>query len=417
MQRRHTFWALIGGGLPSIAAVLAVPVLIHQLGFQIFSIVSLVISLNLFFYVYDFGFWRAMTFFVARLEIGKSQESIQILTYGLLLSVVIGILVGLLIYFGSPYVVTHWMKVPDELLKDAVLAFQIASLGILPSVVANMFKGVLEGRKSFKEANICKIFSGSTLFFVPLLLVVFFESVTIAEISAYLVVSRYIALGMYFKYVGSFKLSSGGSRVIEASSRYIFWAAISGFFATMFIYGDRFIVAGYLSADDLSIYIASQDILIRFLLLPWSMVVVLMPVFSAVKQDKLEAKRLYAKQSLMVIWLALAFLVGVALLAVFGTPYLASYGIPNETNMVVLIQGVGIFFCSLSQLPLVYLYARGRPRMITSIFVLEAMLYLLVAPAIFEHFGVIGASFVWSSRLIIESALLNICARRVLNGV
>lgn len=415
--KQHTLWAMAGGVLPAIAALLSIPVLVHQLGFEVFAIVSLIISLNIFFYIYDFGLGRALTFFTPQSESRVNVNPNELLGTGLIVSAVIGILVGLMAYFVSPYMVTHWMTVQEKLLGDAILAFQVASLGILPSVVSNVFKGVLEGQRNFKVANICKIFSGAFLFLAPLISVMLFEVRSLVGISACIVVTRYAGMGLYYVYTAKtfeFRVIRGSSKAIRALARYGFWAAISGFFATMFVYGDRFIVAGYLIPNELSIYIASQDILIRYLLLPWSMAVVLMPVFSAKSLQNFEIERLYKKQGRLAMWLALGFL-SVVILAVVGViPHLSAYGVPQETGIVVLIQGVGVFFCALAQLPLIYLYANGRPRLITLIYVVEAILYVGFAPYVFTHYGVIGACAVWSGRLILEYMLLNMFAKRVM---
>jgi len=415
--KQHTLWAMAGGVLPALAALLSIPVLVHQLGFEVFAIVSLIISLNIFFYIYDFGLGRALTFFTPQSESRVNVNPNELLGTGLIVSAVIGILVGLMAYFGSPYMVTHWMTVQEKLLGDAILAFQVASLGILPSVVSNVFKGVLEGQRNFKVANICKIFSGTLLFLAPLISVMLFEVRSLVEISAYIVVTRYAGMGLYYVYTAKtfeFRVIKASGKAIRALARYGFWAAISGFFATMFVYGDRFIVAGYLIPDELSIYIASQDILIRYLLLPWSMAVVLMPVFSAKSLQNFEIERLYKKQGRLAMWLALGFL-SVVILAVVGViPHLSAYGVPQETGIVVLIQGSGVFFCALAQLPLIYLYANGRPRLITLIYGVEAILYVGLAPYIFGHYGVIGACAVWSGRLMLEYMLLNVFAKRVM---
>jgi O-antigen/teichoic acid export membrane protein len=414
--KQNTLWAIAGGAIPAVAALLSIPVLVNQLGFEVFAIASLIISLNIFFYIYDFGLGRALTFFVPQSESRAILNGL--LGTGLIASIVIGILVGMLVYFVTPYMVTHWMKVDVKLLDDAILAFQVASLGILPSVVSNVLKGVLEGQRNFKVANICKIFSGSFIFLAPLILVILFETNSLVEISLSIVVTRYAGMGLYFFYTArefEFRLIKVSSNAARVFVRYGFWAAISGFFAAMFVYGDRFIVAGYLKPDELSIYIASQDILIRYLLLPWSMAVVLMPVFSARNMQNIEIERLYKKQGRLAMWPALVFLCAVILVVVGVIPHLSTYGIPQETGIVVMIQGIGVFFCALAQLPLIYLYANGRPRLITTIYAFETIFYVGFAPYVFSHYGVIGACAIWSGRLILEYMLLNMFAKRVMH--
>lgn len=402
--------------MPALAAVTAIPIMIGSLGYELFAIASLVISLTIFFFIYDFGVGRAMTFFMSKLWHAGDDSATELVGSALFAALILGALAAAFIYLLAPYVAEHWIHISQKLLEQTARAFQIAAIGIVPSVIANTFKGMLEGRSEFMEANLCKMFSGATIFLAPLL-VVACGSKNLVYISTAIVVTRYLALLLYVFYITRvvdltairLKLTT-----LQAIYRYGAWAALSGFISTMFVYGDRFIVARYLSPENLSIYIASQDILIRYLLIPWSMAIVLMPVFSAGTLSQMETFRLYQKQQKHMSVLSLAVSMLTILTAMIAAQYLVNFGIPMIARDVVIVQMVGVFFCSISQLPLIYIYARGMPRLITMIYVVEALIYLMVAPIIFSQYGISGACIVWSGRLVLEYFLLRFYAERLM---
>jgi O-antigen/teichoic acid export membrane protein len=292
--------------------------------------------------------------------------------------------------------------------KEVVSAFQISSVGILPAVISHVFRGVLEGKLRFKQANICKIFSGTTIFLAPLLVLVS-SSKSLVEISAAIVLTRYLSLLMYIFFTTGLSttfLTGIHSDHLTAIWKYGKWAAISGFISTMFVYGDRFFVAGYLKPEELSVYIASQDILIRYLLIPWSMALVLMPILSAKSTNLTEALNLYKRQQKRIYMISLTILLLLLLIIFLLVRVITFSNIPDIVFDVAFIQIVGVFFCSISQLPLIYLYAKGRPELVTAIYVFEMLIYISAAPFIFNKLGLTGACLVWSGRLILEYFLL-----------
>lgn len=417
MFTRNSLWNIAGGAVPALSALVAIPILISSLGYELFSINSLIISLTIFFFVYDFGVGRATTFFIAKSEHANKDREAELIGTSLFFALILGIFTTLTVYVFVPYVVKNWIKIRPEVAGLAIQAFQITALGIMPSVISNTLKGILEGKAEFRLANICKMFSGASIFLAPLLIVLF-GSKSLTQISTVIVASRYITLMLYLYYVIQiFNLSGIQLKLstFQMLYKYGVWAALSGFISTMFVYGDRFIVARYLAPESLSIYVASQDILIRYLLIPWSMAIVLMPIFSAGNLSKIESSRLYQQRQKSMCKLSLGVCMFIILIALVGIQFLEGFGIPLFARDIVIIQAVGVFFCSISQLPLIYLYAHGMPRLVTMIYSIEALIYIVVAPQIFSHYAITGACLVWSGRLVLEYLLLDLFAKRLMN--
>ena len=417
MLNKNSLWSIAGGAVPAVTAIIAIPILLGSFGYELFAMVSLIMSLAVFFFVYDFGIGRAVTFFISKQCPEQDGDVTGLVGSALFTAFILGVFSSIFIYCLMPYVAEYWIHIKQKvILEQTVKAFQISALGVLPSILANTCKGILEGKSKFKEANLCKMFSGSTIFIAPLFVLVI-ASKSLTHVSAAIVVSRYMVLILYiFCIAGIFELKSIKVKftALQTIYKYGAWAALSGFISTMFVYGDRFIVARYISSEQLSIYIASQDILIRYLLIPWSMAVVLMPVFSAGKLSQIETLKLYQKQQKNMVALSFAVTMLVILIVVIFAHYLAGATYSVISKQVVIIQMVGIFFCSISQLPLIYLYANGMPRLVTMIYLSEAIVYIIIAPVIFSRFGLTGACLIWSGRLVIEYLLLSFFTERLI---
>ncbi|CAG0963238.1 hypothetical protein MTYP_00846 [Methylophilaceae bacterium] len=415
MYASNTLWSIAGGGIPGLVAILSVPIMLATLGFELFAVVSLIISITIFFYVYDAGMSRTMTFMVARSQASPHMQKEGLLSSALLIAFIIGAILTLIVLAAAPFIAHGWLNISDNLRPDAEMAFSVSAFGILPSILSHIFKGILEGNSDFKNANICKMFSGSSIFLAPLILIAFCSK-GLTEIAFSMVITRYLALILYIIFTRTLKQKPaflGSSNKVWTVWKYAKWAAISGFISTTFVYGDRFFVAGYLNPEDLSIYIGSQDILIRYLLIPWSMSQVLMPVFAANAIAQPELKTLYDRLQRRIGVISFLILLTLLLIAYWVLHLNIISGMPAQAFEVVTIQIAGIYFCALSQLPLIYLYAKERPELITAIYVFELVVYILVAPAVFERFGLIGACVVWTSRLTIEYCLLNFFSERL----
>ena len=411
----NTIWSIAGGGIPALAALGAIPVLIQLLGVDLFALVSLILSLNLFFFVYDFGLTRSMHFFSPKSEYQLQDKVGQLIGSSIALALFIASVVTLIIVLISPLFSTSWLKLTGKDASEVALAFQCAALGIIPALLSNVLKGFFEGKMQFKAANMAKMFSGFSLFVTAVAVAMFTSSLVTIAIS--IMLTRYISLMLYgyllFRLiqVPAIRISKGTLRKVVA---YAFWAAISGFFATLFIYGDRFIVSGYVNASELSVYMASQDVLIRYLLIPWSIAIVLSPYFSNDSYKLEQLKTVYIKALKSSVVFTIIFVIFAIILITSILPIWIDVNFITLARQLNFILIIGIVFAALSQLPLVLLYAQGKAKLLTIIFILEGMSYLILAPMIFEMFGIVGAAWVWSGRLMIEFTFLNYYSQKFL---
>ncbi len=408
---RDTLWSFLGGSVPALSGLVAIPLLIRLLYVDQFALVSLLLSLNLFFFVYDVGLTRAMHYFVPRAADQGRYVAASLLLNSLFVGLVLGLILALGVYFIVPSLVFNWINVDPALKGEAVDAFRLVSIGIIPTLLIHVIKGYTEGKRLFFIANIGKIISGVSMFVFPVVTALMSPSIVL--ISASIALSRLLSFIVYACLVSQsleIDWKSLDYKVINHIVRYTFWSAISGLFSAVFIYGDRFFVAGYVDSASLAIYISSQDVLIRYLIIPWAISIPLVPLLS---KGESFIKDFYRRSMKVISIISAAFVIVISLALVFLVPYWFKGELVYGVRIISSVLMIGVFFASFSQLPLISLYALGKARLLTSIFLVEAGLYLMVAPIIFGSFGVIGAACVWSGRLILELVLLILFFKKV----
>ncbi|BDZ73112.1 hypothetical protein GCM10025856_08310 [Methylophaga marina] len=411
---KNSWWSLLGGVLPACAAVICLPVLALLHGTEIFSYVSLLCSIFLFLVVYDFGLSRSLHHFIPSLE--SEKDISEYLKSGMFIGGLVGLVGMATIYFFSEPFITGWLKPAEKIQNELINSFKIVALGLIPSILISVYRGALEGKGEFRVANIAKMVSGCSLFLFPLL--VYPLSSSVSAVAVALVTSRIFSFYFYYLLSSNYLPSIfrvGGVKKLKNIINYSFYAAIAGFISSGFIFLDRFFVAGYLSTSELSVYILSQDIMSRYLLLPWSLAIVLVPIMA--KPDKSREQEYavinwYKKVSL----LNLFYLLGLLLFSFIITTVFAMEVIDKSASIIVLVLAVGVMAAAYSQLPLVSLFAKGKVKSLMFVFLFESFLYVLIAPNVFQTYGVLGASFVWSARLVFEALLLRSMLNRYIRN-
>lgn len=401
-------WNLLGGAVPALVALISVSLLVILLNSEAFVSVSLMLSVCLFLQVYDFGFSRTLHYF--KTHYSDESAAKNFLDSAVWLSFAVGIIVTLLLWYTMPVFVEDWLLVGKTASEQMSRAFQVTALAVLPSVMMHVYKGYMEAEGAFKAVNISKIISIVSLFAGTVIAVLFTESMILIAIT--LVLSRYLSLWGYMWLASKpfprlLTLQASDWAVAKPLLSYTAWAGFVGLVSSGFIYGDRFFVTGFINATDYSIYVVSQDYLSRFLLLPWSLAMVLIPVINSTlksRSEKLDRLRNAYRQ---ISWLSALFAV-FALVAVFWLlPLLINQSLIEQAQVITSIILVGVLFGAFAQIPLIGLFTIGKAKLLCGIFAVELLIYFSFAPWILTHWEGVGAATIWTARLILEAILLN----------
>ena len=166
--RKNTLWNLAGSGLPLLAAVALIPFTLFRLGNEAFGVLTLIWALIGYFSLFDMGVGRALTYELSKLRANNNMTEISLtLKAGLLLTLAAGILGAVLMLILAGYLATHWLKISPALQQDAMLSFQIAAIGVIPTTITSGLRGALEGLGRFPASNLNKMVLGLCMFILP----------------------------------------------------------------------------------------------------------------------------------------------------------------------------------------------------------------------------------------------------------
>ena len=189
---------------------------------------------------------------------------------------------------------------------------------------------------------------------------------------------------------------------------------VSSVVSPILVYLDRFALGRLVSMTAVGYYSAPSEIVTRVLVVPGSFAQALYPLLSRSDDASARAARAMVQGSLKFIWLLLAPAIALAIvyadvvLRVWVGPELALH---SAHALRILL--AGILICSLAQLPLTELHARGRPDVPAKLLVAELICYVPLLWLCIRSWGITGAAAAWSIRVAADALLLFAAARLV----
>ena len=150
----NAFYNLIGKVLIILIGIISIPILINKLGLERFGILTLIWSLIGYFGIFDLGFGRATTKFVAEyMALGKLEELPSLIWTSLFFMFSFGLIGGALAYLTTPLLVGKIFTVSPDLFGETRRSFHLIGF-IIPFVISTAGAvGVLEAQQRFGLIN------------------------------------------------------------------------------------------------------------------------------------------------------------------------------------------------------------------------------------------------------------------------
>ena len=422
--KKNTLWNLIGSSLPLLAAAAFIPYCLRQLGNEAFGVLTLIWALIGYFSLFDFGAGRALTYEVAQLRATQKTDVIgHKIIAGLVLTSLTGAFGTIVMLLLAPSLSHDWLKISPLWQEDALRAFQIAALGVIPTAITSGLRGAMEGLERFPESNLNKIFLGFCMFSLPALSI-FVNGNSLSNIALYLVIARLLVvlIGIFqLRHYLPLRLTSLNTIPASTTSlslqmrglmTYGFWVTISGIISPLMVYGDRFFVSAIVGADQLSMYAIPQEGLMRLLIVPMAVCSALLPLMTTIKTPD-ELAEVYQKNYRRMGKLMLTLCLLTALLAYPALSIWLSKDFAAKALPITLILTVGTFLNAVALIPYTLLHARGKTKLTAQFHLFEFVLYIAVLYVLSNQFGLIGAAMAWVIRVTIDFLLLHNTVRRM----
>ncbi len=407
---RNMLLNLAGQVLPTGAAVVCIPITLHGLGVERFSVLSIAWVLLAYLTVFDLGMGRAAIRFLASALAERQLEKVAMIVWTTVaVELLSGIAAGLLLAIASPFLVAQFLK-PDAGLRLETTSSLLVLAATVPFLLTlNGLRGVLEANQRFDLVNLVRTISSSTLFVIPALGSVWRWSLPdilggigislTATAVAYLVLSLRVCPGLRRRPVVDPSL-------LVRMFRFGGWVTVSGVVAPLITFSDRLLITGLTSVAGLAYYSVPYEVTARMQVIPSSFGTVLYPAFSAMGgfhgENTVETSRLYARslKYLLLVMAPLMLLVAIsahALLAIWIDPAFA-----RVSATIMQFLALGVLLNSLSYVPIQLIDARDRPKLRAVVFLVELVLYIPVAAILIVQFGLTGAAISFALRGLFE---------------
>ena len=408
-----------------VAALAAVPFLMHYLGQERLGVLSLVWVVVGYFSFLDMGLGRAVTVAVASCRTsgmaGRTDELHVVGTASVLL-VTVGSAIALLLGLGiAGWGVPVRLSSPEFLdeVKQALL-WMLPSLPLL--LLSSTLRGHLEGVGAFRSLNLLRIPTGVMLVAGPCLTALYSPDLVWACVSILAVrLVHVLALLWLVAQEMGFRFSSFARALVRASSgtwlRQLLsfggWVTVSNIVGPVIVYVDRFVIGAVLAASSVVIYAVPFDVVSRLPILVASLCSVLLPELARLSrstssgQENIHLVRsLVNRSSMFSAWVVAAVIV----LGWVATPWALRWWVgaafeaqgTQVTQILLLAFGVN----ALAQIPFTALQAAGRVRAIALLHTAELLPYGAFLFFAISWLGIAGAAWACLLRSTIDYAVL-----------
>ena len=415
---KNTVYNLFGYGIPLIFAIALIPPLISGLGVERFGILNLAWIIIGYFSFLDFGIGRAVTKIIAeKIGTDESDKIPGIFWTSIFLMLIASLIGGILVYLLTPSLVMDIFKISGEIQDETTKAFYLLAFSIPIVTTTAGLRGVLEAYQKFGIINIIRTSLGVSSFLVPLICLIFTNS--LYWIVFFLMLIRILIWCLYL--IQCFRLNNNLKEDINFSLHNIKpilklsgWITVSNIVVPLMIYLDRFLIGVIDSATAITYYATPYEVVSKLLLIPSALTGVLFPAISANYQSNPDFTRNMTNKSVKYIF----FLLFPLVLVIVSFAYEGMYvwiGEKFAVNSALILQllAIGVLFNSMAYIPFSYLQGVGRPDITAKIQLAELPFYVVFMWFAIDEFGIKGAALVWTLRIIVDSFLLFWFERKV----
>jgi len=419
---QNVLWNLLGTGAPLLVAIVAIPMLIDELGTARFGVLTLAWMVVGYFSLFDLGLGRALTKLVAeRLGAGKDSEIPGIVWTAMTLMGVLGILGAIAIICLSPWLVGSALEIPEALQPETLTAFYLLAASIPIVVGTTGLRGILEAHQRFGVVNAIRLPLGIFTFLGPLAVLPFSNSLT------------YIVLALVFMRIVSFLAYLGICLYLYPELRvrvwldrgvtkkllsFGGWMTVSNITAPVLLYIGRILIIVMLSAEAVAYFATPYEVVIKLLIIPGVLVSVLFPAFSRLFQNETNnVSTVYKKATLYMFLVMLPLVVFVFIFAKDGLALWINEEFSQNGYRVAQFLAIGVFINSFGHLSQALIQGYGRPDLTAKLHLAELGVYVPYLWFLIDLYGINGAAIAWTIRVTISTLVLSYLARRCIRGL
>lgn len=417
----NTVYSLVGQGIPLLAAVFTIPLLIKGMGTDRFGILTLAWIVVSYFSLFDLGLGRALTQLVAE-AVGKGEDEktiAELVWTASFLMMGLGLIGSSVFVVLSPWITYDILKLPEALQQETLGAFRILAFSIPAVTISAGFNGVLAALQRFDLINMIRIPLGLFTFIGPLVALSF--STHLAAVMAVLVIGRFAFAGMYC--MGCFhtmpllrKKMRFSRKLISPLLRFGSWMTISNIVSPLMVSMDRFLIGSIISISAVAYYTTPYELVTKVLIVPAALVSVLFPAFSATfGTSRKQAGQIFDIGMKFTFLLLYPIIFLIVLFAPDGLNLWLGKEFALNSSSVLQWLSIGVLINGLAQVPFALIQGLGKPDVTAKLHFIELPFYAISLWYFARTYGIVGAAYTWTLRVAFDFIFLSLVSRRFLN--
>lgn len=412
---RHSVLNLLGQGIPVLAAIVTVPMLLRGLGTERFGILTLAWVVLGYFSLFDLGLGRALTQGVAeRRNGGRAAEIPALVRRSTLVLLLLGAVGGAVALAFARPLALRWLAVTPALEGEALRAFALLALAIPLVTVTSGVRGALEGYQRFDLVNAIRIPMGISNYVAPALLLPWHPS--LPEVVIVLMVARALSLAAHLVAWRRVAPRAAGHEAKAPALGTLLatggWMTVSNVVSPLMASLDRFLVGTLASTAVVAYYATPSEMVTKLWIVPAAVAGALFPVLAGGATAERSAEILVRGIEGIALMVFPAAVIAL-LFADEGLRWWLGAEFASHAAPALRILTVGVFVNCLAQLLFVAVQGAGRARWTALLHLAELPLYLVLAWFLIRWRAVEGAALAWTARVLVDAiALLLLMHRR-----
>ena len=403
---RNTGWNLAGQGIPVLAAVIAIPLLIQNLGDSRFGILALGWLVTGYFVLFDLGIGRA---YIRQTSVHGGASLVRranVFRTSVVLHTLLGLFGGILLGIVSPWLASTALAVPVALKEETEHSFLLLAVSVPALVLASAYRAALEADQRFDLVNAVRLPSSVANFLIPLAILPL--TVKVDLVIAVIVGIRWLVLLAYYILVGRVVTGLGPGRFDRSLAVTLLheggWMTVSSLVAPLILAADRLVIATYGSLALLTYYVVPYEIITKLWILSASLLAAAYPQMTTL--HKAELRKLGDQCLNWLLRFATPLAMGAILLAGPGLKAWVGERIADEATPVLQLLAVGVWLNVLAQVPQTLLQATGNTEAVARLQLLELPFYTVLAAVLMQVYGTVGVALAWVLRSALDVVLL-----------
>jgi O-antigen/teichoic acid export membrane protein len=362
----------IGAATPALANLIAVPILVKNLGDANYGLLTLVLALVGYFSLLDISATQGTTRFIAEYDsLNEYKKTNQVISFGLGIYLIIGLIGMSLIYLSAPLLIKHVFDIPAASYSTALTTLQLAAVSFLFAQLQSYLSSIPQAMQRWGISSSIESFFGSVAPLLSMTVAILGGDIT-EVVTARLILSIInvlVLLACIIKLRPSFKLTKSTKDLRSRLLSFSAFSYLSTIASISYAYADRMILGILLGLSDITLYSIPTTLVNRLFGMTYRFGSIIYPAASqlSITGDKEGLRQIYLLASRYMTAIN-SFLI--LMLIIYGQDLLRLWvGQPfvDQGYPILIIIALGMLIDSMTNLPSLINNAVAHPR-ITGLF-------------------------------------------------